>query len=109
MDDRCVSKQRWLCGQPVLLGSEGAVVTWLSVRPILSKAGPGLAGLCAASHTIPERPALGVLPLAGVLVLLGCPLWGGVRNTGSRTPNDRISNPEFRGIRGSGHSPGFFR
>lgn len=52
-----------------------------------------------------SNPFAGVRSCTGPGLSGGLP-WGGVR---TRTPKDLISNPEFRGIRGSGHSPGFFR
>ena len=48
-----------LCGQPVLLGSEGAVVTWLSVRPIYQRLDPGSQGCVQPQIRSPNAPNWG--------------------------------------------------
>ena len=64
-------------------------------------AGGYTTGVCAVSDSIPEESDFEprVQGIAGVSTV------GWDAHTGSRTPNEPISNPEFRGIRGSGHNP----
>ena len=53
------SENNGLCGQPVLLGSEGAVVTWLSVRPICQRLDPGSQGCVQPQIRSPNAPNWG--------------------------------------------------
>ena len=45
---------------PVLLGSEGAVVTWLSVRPIYQRLDPGSQGCVQPQIRSPNAPNWGL-------------------------------------------------